>query len=375
MASKEMLDAVNAAIAPAVVETPAPDTSKEDDEKEDGDEGEALAGDEKPDGEKPAEGKDDEAKEKGGEPPAKPAGEPAKDEKPGDKKPDAAKPKDGEKPADGAAKPDDKAKPPAKPTDPVNDPIPATVSERTRERITSLITTVKEQTAEIAQGRELFSAIESTGMNAEELGTMLSYSRLVHSADLADKKKAFTFLQGELRGLALQLGETNVGLDFLAEYPDLREQVDSGAVTEAAAREIALSRERTKVSEQSRARATETEEQAQAAHTAGSAALTDLGMTLRAVDPLYAQKMAAIEPAMKAELAKLHPTKWVEHVRKAYAAYKLPAAPVPPVNNGGTPPGPKGEPLRPHKQPSGDGAKQPTSAREAMDAALGSLGT
>lgn len=372
MATKEALDAVNAAInsngetlppEPAKVETT--DETEEGEEapnSETGGVGDDAEPAKVPDGEKPADGK------------AKVAdGEPAKDEKPGDKKPDAAAAKDGEKPADGAAKPDDKAKPPAKAADPVNDPIPSQVSERTRERMTSLITMVKEKEVEAKLGRELFSDIESAGMSAEELGTMLSYSKLIHSDNIEDHRKAFNFLQSELRGLALRLGETNVGLDFLTDYPDLREQVDSGAITEAAARELALSRERSKVTEQSQARATETAEQAAAAHNAGNVALTDLGRTLQLADPLYAQKMVTLGPELKTALEKIHPSKWVEHVRKAYFEYKAPvAAPVvAPV----VPVGPKGEPLRPNKQPSGDGAKQPTSAREAMDAALSGLGT
>lgn len=377
MANKEALDALNAAIAPAI-QTPEP--AKGDEETPDGDtDGENDEGASAGEVADPAAGGTDggEKPAAAGEPPAK-DGKVADGEKPavGAKPDDKAKKPDGEKPAEGAAKPDDKApKAPAKAADPVNDPIPATVSERTRERITSLISTVKTQEVEVRQGRELFESITSTGMTAEELGTMLTYSRLVHSDKVEDKRTAFTFLQSELRGLALQLGETAAGVDLLAEHPDLSEALESGTITEKHAREVALSREQARVTEAGRARQTETAAEAQTAYAAGVAALDDLGTTLRAVDPQYEAKATALQARMPAELKKLHPSKWVAHFRAEYAKLTT-AAPVKPAAPAGGAPagGDAPQPLRPNKQPSGDGTKQPTSAREALDAALGGLG-
>lgn len=398
MATKEALDVINAAIDQKVEKPAEPakdeDTDGDTDDTDTGTDGDDAgesqsAGATAPDtdtgrasaADAGADGKDTAAAGKkdagAGDVPVdgKPGAAAAQPGGKGEKKPD-----DGKKPDGAAAKKEgeggEKPKAPAKEPDHLNDPIDSRLKETTQTRIRFLIDTVKERDTEVAQGRELFQSISSTGMSGEELGTMLTYARLVHSDKVEDKRTAFNFLQAELRGLALQLGETSAGVDFLADHPDLKERVEAGTLTDTDARELVLSRERTKANEAAVTRQNETEQEAQAAHAKGNADLTELGRTLQAMDPLYTRKMTVLGSQLKAELSKLHPTKWVEHVRKSYAEFKLPAAPPAP-NNGGTPPAgdsEKPQPLRPNKQPSGDGAKQPTSAREALDAALGSMG-
>jgi len=286
---------------------------------------------------------------------------------------DAKKPD--EKPAVGAdGKPAaEKPATPAKAADHLNDPIDPRWKEATRERFQALTTMVRERDAEIAQGRELFTAIESTGMSPEELGTILSYSRLVHSDNIDDRRTAFKFLQGELRGLALQLGETTAGVDIVDEHPDLKEQLEAGQITEAVAREVALSRERAKVETANATRQRETAAEADAARTQAVADMDELGATLADLDPQYEAKAKLLIPKLQPVLSKMHPTQWVAHFRKEYRTFKLPAATVAPANADPAAPT-KGQPLRPNKQPSGQGAQQPTSALEAMNAALDGIG-
>lgn len=373
---KNALDAMSEALA-SKTETPAADTSADEADDAADDNDEPDAGDEvaelAPDGDKvPAAEGDSESKDDKGE---VADGKPAKDD--AGKKPAADAAKKDDKPAEGADKKpaaDPAAKKPdAKTADPVNDPIDPRLGERTQTRVKSLIDMVKERDTEVAQGRELFEQISSTGMSPEELGTMLGYARLVHSENIEDKRTAFKFLQGELRGLALQLGETAAGVNMLDDYPDIKEQLEAGTITEKAAQELVLSREHTKANTAHNTRQQETAAELQTARTKGVADMDELGETLKGIDPQYAAKAAILIPKLQPVLAKLHPSQWVKKFRDEYKAFKLPA----PAAGGAAPGAPAGgvkpQPLRPG-QPSGNSAAQPSNAREAMDAALSSMG-
>lgn len=353
---QDALEAVNAALnGPEPEDKEEEKTASEEDEDVEADE--SAAGkedaDAKPEGEKSEDDKPEEEKLEG---------EKSEGEKAPEKKPEDGKPAD--KQAD---------KPAAeKPLDPVNDPIPAQVSERTRERITSLIDMVKTRDAELAQHRELFQAIESTGMQPDELGMMLRYARLVHSDKLEDRRAALQILQQEVRGLALQLGEVSVGVNLLDDHPDLKQKFAAGQITEEDAREIALARENARISRAAQARQQQEAQHIAQERSVAIAQLNELGVTLQAIDPLYAQKTAILAPQLKARMAQEPPSRWVALFRDEYLKLKLPAQPAMPAA-ASQPPVEKPQPLRPNRQPAGEGQKAPSSPLEALNSALESI--
>lgn len=288
---------------------------------------------------------------------------------------------DGTKPKAGAEGTTPKTEEPAakKPPDPVNDPIPPGVSERTRERITSLVGTVKTQAAQLEQANTLFDSIADTGMQPEELATMLSYAKIKHHGTAEQKQQAYEFLKAEMRALALEVGDAD-GADVLAGHADLQEAVANNQITEAHAKEMAMLRERTRRASETSAAATATTE-AQRAHAAGSQALSQRGAALQTRDGVEvynhrkAVVMAQIGPKRDAAgnvtdrglLAEYPPAQWASIFQRCYDAIPkpVPATPAAPAK-------PQPKPLRPAAPAAGGGNAQ-RAAGNMFDAIKGAI--
>lgn len=342
-----MLDAINEALAPTVpkVETPEGDETDEDDEAEGEEEGDETR----------ARGKDGKFLPKAGDAPKLgPDGKPLPVEPP-------------------KLGPDGKPLPaePAKKADPVNDPIPEDVKGRTRERMTSLITAVKEKDEMISVQNQLFDSIKSTGATPEEFGAMVGYMRWVHSDKPEDLKQARELLMHELRAVSLKLGEAAPGVDFVAEHADLQTAVDNGQMTVEAAQEMALHRSRVKTQTERQTAERTAEQTTQAATAERNGAIADLdalGKTLNATDPDFATKHEILQPVL-ASLGMLPPSKWKAAFTGAYKA--ITPAQVARFKSTGVSPtvAPlKGgqQPLRANKSPSGDAKRTATSLHDAM---------
>lgn len=287
-----------------------------------------------------------------------------------------------EKAAKKTAKPDDKgeqkpAEPKAK--DPVNDPIPDGLKKETRERMQTLVTTAKEQQATIERQQVLFDAIADTGASPDEFGAMLGYMRAVHSDEPKDLEFAYNLLNTELRAIAIKLGKPTAGVDLLAEDAELREAVEAGTLPRNVAEELALSRARkaeaTKRQQATTDQASQVRTDLQAAAAAAKQQLNVLGDTLAELDPNYLVYKTEALKTLGDTLKNTSPDKWVETFRKHYRDAKtkiLAAQAARPAGGGGAAPqgGTKPQPLRANKQPTGQGAKQPSSALEAMSEAL-----
>lgn len=264
-------------------------------------------------------------------------------------------------------------KEPVKAADPLNDPIPATVSERTRERITSLVNLVKEKDVKVTEYNEMLGIISSTGMNADEFTQLISYARMIHSDKAEDMNVAYQMLQAELRGLALKMGKAVPEVDFLADHPDLQEDVTLGHLTKARADELAVARTRAANATRTTQQSSEQQRQTAALETARTTATTELsalGKRLAKSDPDYARKFAILTPALKPVLARLHPTEWTATVEAAFKDTVLPAAQAAVVPAAAA--AAKQQPMRPGA-PAGEGQRQVGSPLEAMDAALAGL--
>lgn len=269
-------------------------------------------------------------------------------------------------------------KPVAKKADPVNDPVDPRAAPRTKERIESLISMVKERDQQLARADQLLETIEQTGMSPDEFGTMLTYSRLAHSDKAEDQEQAFQFLQAEYRAACIRLGKTDQ-IDLLAEHEDLQNAVKAGDITQAHANELALARTRaaeaTRASQQ-RNTAKSAEQEYTAAVTAARNELNVLEVELRK-DPNYKAKYDFLAPLARPVFAGIHPSKWASTFHQMWKDLKTvpaAAAPTPPAAApAGAAPAGGPAPLRPNRQPAGQGQKQPSSALEALDAALASM--
>jgi hypothetical protein len=264
-------------------------------------------------------------------------------------------------------------KPIVKKADPLNDPIDAK-NTRTKERIESLVSMVKERDAQIAKADQLLATIEETGMSPDEFGTMLTYSRLAHSTKPEDQEAAFTFLQSEYRAACIRLGKTDQ-VDLLSEHEDLKTAVETGGMTEKHANELALAR--TRAAETERANTQRTTVQSAEAEYAQSVAaakneLNTLEVTLRK-DPQYQAKYDHLVPLARPVFAGIHPSKWAATFKTMWDGLKLAPPTTPTPAPAGAPAAGGPAPLRPNRQPAGQGQKQPGSALEALDAALANM--
>ena len=357
---KGLLDAVNAAIDEETYEAPDDEVQDEPETStEDGDSGDDVnSGDEPAAEADEGDAESDDGEDSSSEPDDDTDEEPV-EETDEDKDEKAEKPKDEEPPEDG------------KEPDPVNDPIPESVTQRTRERIESLVSRVKETEQYKANYTELVGMIESTGATPEAFNNMLNYMRMVNSKDPDDRRQALKAAQSELRALAVQLGEKDVpGFNPVSEFDDLQRAVEAQELSEDMAREIAVNRLKQQ-DELTRQTQSQQEQQAQMsaqqAVQQGQQSLTQLETQLRA-DPEYQAKRDILVPMLKNTMRQIHPSQWAGVFEEAYRNLKLPAAPPAP-----RPKPPKNQPLR-GKSPAGNSDKGINSPIDALNEALGSMG-
>jgi hypothetical protein len=256
--------------------------------------------------------------------------------------------------------------------DPVNDPIPDEIKGRTRERMESLVSRVKETTTELetvrTQHEDLLGMITDTQATPEQFGQALDYLRAVNSGDPEQIKAALTMVQGELAHLARLAGEPVPGVDLLANHQDLRDAVDIGDISERHALELAAARDQRQAqqqrTQQTREQTTQQEQQ-QAALDQGRADLNALDRELGAGDPAYQAKRAHLITTLKPVMARISPLEWAAVYREAYQ--NLPA------NFGAAPATPpKQQPLRP-SNPAGGQQRAPTSMLDAVTQGLEGL--
>lgn len=252
-----------------------------------------------------------------------------------------------------------------KKVDHVNDPIPPQVSERTRERITSLVSTVKELTTTVENQSAIVAAIQETGATPEDFSAMITYMRYVHSDKPTDLENAYKMLQGGMRTIANKLGRSLPEADVLDGHQDLIDAVASGQTTAKIAEEVAIARNRgaaTAATNQSMMTARQQEDAAEAERKAAITDLNDLGALLKQSDPNYQAKYDAIVPSLQAAFATMRPSQWKATFNKAYREAKVTARPVvtPPVA------APKKTvPLRP-SAPAGGGKREAKTLEDAI---------
>ena len=260
--------------------------------------------------------------------------------------------------------------------DPVNDPIPNALKAETKERMVSLISTVKAVTGErdkaVAEQREFMSHIEATGSTPEQYSQSLQVLGMLNSGEPTKVKQAIAYLQQVIASNAAVVGEPIEGVSMLANHPDLVEGVEGGHISQQHAEELAAARERNKFQQTQGAQRQQSQQATQQWQndlTAGKQSLNTLDAELRR-DPQYAEKRAVLVPALQPMFAKTHPSLWAASFKAAWDKLKLPAARV--AVPGQRTNVPANQPMR-AKAGAGGGnpVKKPGSMFDALNSALG----
>lgn len=186
---------------------------------------------------------------------------------------------------------------------------------------------------------DLETAIQDTGATPEQYGQAIKYLALVNSGKPEMMAQAYDVMQAELAALAKALGREVPGVhDPLAEHEDLRDEVESGDLTRKRAIEIAQQRARDSLVEGRNNQAQEKHQQ-QEVFGKAIADLNVLGAQLKGSDPMYAAKIAALQPTIALIRERCQPHEWAARVQQAYRQVVLPAiAPAPAATL--PPPGP-----------------------------------
>jgi hypothetical protein len=257
--------------------------------------------------------------------------------------------------------------------DPVNDPLPNALKKETKERMESLITTVKQLTRKhdtamvaVAERDEIVGLIQDTRATPEQYSDALSYLKMVNSGEPAMLEKALEQMQAEVAALAKMLGKPVPGVDMLSGYADLKEGVADGTITQQHAEELAAGRERARIStaqSTQRQQSNSSNKQWEDAVNRGRQELNTLGETLSS-DPQFKAKNAILVGALKPVMAKANPADWATIYKNAYDGLKLPTVARTKTVV------PAAQPMR-AKAGAGGVVKQPSSMFDAINGALG----
>ncbi len=112
-------------------------------------------------------------------------------------------------------------------------------SERSRTRIQTMLAERRQVEGELQQIRGMFQA---TGMTPEELAQTFEFGSLVRSGEAADLHTALQMVEAQRASLCQKLGIELPGVDALADYPDLGQEVQQGTLSRARALEMATLR-------------------------------------------------------------------------------------------------------------------------------------
>jgi len=208
---------------------------------------------------------------------------------------------------------------------------------------------------------KVFHHLESNGITAEQFGIMTAVVGDLNSSDPVRLERAYNALVEETKAIAKKLGKEAPGYDPLSEMPELARKVEDGELDRATAVELASARRREAAAREHSQTVNQRTQQDQALNAARDG-LNQLEATLKARDPLYAQKRAILEPIMRQTLRNVPPQDWAATYADAYTKLNLPA-PAPAAT--------RPAPDNPRRPAGGAGGATPKNAEEAVMAALG----
>lgn len=202
------------------------------------------------------------------------------------------------------------------------------VSDKTRKTFDRLIGRLKERDSEFetlnTRYEGLRETLTSTGAEPEQLAKLLEYPRLLSNGNY---EAALSALDKERENLARLMGKPVDGVDLLGDFPDLREKVEYGDLSEDAALELANHRRREMAQRQfaeSQQRQThERQFNYQQQLDVARQQLNAVDAALKNMDPQYSQKLEQLAPVIQRIRDTLPPSQWASEFQKAYSETKV----------------------------------------------------
>jgi hypothetical protein len=261
--------------------------------------------------------------------------------KPGDKPADKPAAAATDKPADAAAAAAPAAKTDAEKTleEQEAEALEGVQSERGKARIKQTFTRLKEidaERAELAKDMTDFKEmVQSTGLTPTEYVQMLEIGKLLKSGSEADLKVALQHVDAQRAHIVKQLGIDAPGVDPLADFPDLKTQVDNMEITKERALELAKFKrqEQTQHAQRQREQASQQDMQAFQQQIAEVAKTAETYFDSRKTEVDYPAKMAELgkkfqDPKFMQEFVSTYePRQWFGALKLLYDATVVPQVP------------------------------------------------
>lgn len=216
----------------------------------------------------------------------------------------------------------------------------------------------------------ILGVMQETGTSQEQLGAYLEFNALLHSQDPKDLEQALSMVEAQRAELYKALGREPKGgdLDLLADFPDLKKQVDEDEITREAALEIAAGRRdkaaRNAAAQRQQHQQRSEQQSADQRKKDSEAALAEIDKWTASIaksDLDYKAKEDKLLAKLDGVLKNYPPNKWLETLKLLYDGIELPKTTV--TTGGDT------KPLRPTG--ARPGAKQPATMEEAISQGLG----
>lgn len=204
--------------------------------------------------------------------------------------------------------------------------MPEGLSPKAKERFEKLAHMNRDLTArveEITSAVEPFrAALQENGVRKEQFEQAASVIGMMNKGDF---EGALKVLDEQRQMISLAMGKPLPGVDALAEFPDLRESVDTMQITEEMALETARSRKRDLLQKQQReTQQQEQNNQRQSQELVQSSlkSIDDFTKKMMASDIDYASIEAKLLPRINDLIQGVHPSQWLRTVQNAYQLIK-----------------------------------------------------
>jgi hypothetical protein len=243
--------------------------------------------------------------------------------------------------------------------------MPEGLGQKAQERFQRLATTNRELSERVTSLEPQVNYIRDTfqqhGVQQEQFEQAVT---VIGALNRGDYQTAKQILIDQLRHVSLLTGEPMAGVDALADFPDLRQQVDGLQMAEQTALELARLRKGQQAMQQHQAQQNQQREQQQASEREFTQAQTAVDKWVRqmaAQDIDWPVLEEQLLPDIKNLLQGVPPSRWLSVMQTQYSVLKRAATTF---RRSAAPNTPAVNPLR----PSGAGAPQraPTSMYEAM---------
>lgn len=217
---------------------------------------------------------------------------------------------------------------------------------------------ITELTERVQKQDEVFTFMEQNGVTGDQFGQAVAVLSHINSGDPVRLQRAYEALGEQMAQIGQKLGLEAPGYDPLAAHADLQAKVANMDLSREDALEIAQGRQlKTAATTHSSQQGAQTAQQQEIAQATRD--LTALETHLRATDPQFPAKWAALGPTLVPLLSGLPLSQRANAFRQAYAAFQLPVAPAAPATL-------RPDPANPGRPAMGAGAKAPANSVDAI---------